>query len=107
MTGSDHDSGVLFLLATRGPLVVFPLNSDRLVVLVEIPLLFRPLFFVEATKVIPPVVIKNEGTISLRVHLRERLLLRFDFLFGVLLFQLLLLITTLVLSWFLNLLLLR
>ena len=77
MARSDHNSGLLLSLPAviamslprLKPLVVFSLNSNRLMILVEIPLLLVTIFFVvETTIVIPPVIIENEG-ILLRLRL--------------------------------------
>ena len=51
---SDHDPGELLLLTTLKPLVVFPLDGDRLVVLVEMPLGFIFILGVEVTIMEPP-----------------------------------------------------
>ena len=79
MAGSDHNSGVfLSLIAIVAmslpglkPLVVFSLNSNRLMVLVEIPLLLVTiLFVVELTIVEPPKVV--EGELSQAASRRHR-----------------------------------
>ena len=66
--GSDHDPGELLLLSTLKPLVVFPLDGDRLVVLVVIPFGFIFLLGVEMTIMEPPKIIENEGICFWRVR---------------------------------------